>query len=299
MKKKIFLSGVGGMLGEAFYQVFSKKYELKCTDIDVNEDWLEHLDFCDSHKYNFLVEKFSPHYLFHIGAFTDLEFCEKNQSKTFKTNTDSVKTAVRISNNLNIPLLYISTAGIFDGLKEFYDEDDLPKPMGVYAISKYEAEKFVIQNCKKFLICRAGWMMGGGPKKDKKFIQKIIKQIKDGKKELFIVDDKFGTPTYTYDFAKNTEVLIDTENFGLYNMACEGNTSRYEVTEEILKILNLKNSIKLTKVNSDYFSKVFFAKRPNSENLLNKKLNKKGLNLMRPWRDTLKEYLENSYSSYL
>ena len=299
MKKNIFLSGVGGMLGEAFYQVFSKKYELKCTDIDVNEDWLEYLDFCDSNKYNFLVEKFSPHYLFHIGAFTDLEFCEKNQSETFKTNTDSVKTAVKISNKLNIPLLYISTAGIFDGLKEFYDEDDLPKPMGVYAISKYEAEKFVIQNCKKFLICRAGWMMGGGPKKDKKFIQKIIKQIKDGKKELFIVDDKFGTPTYTYDFAKNTEVLIDTENFGLYNMACEGNTSRYEVTEEILKILNLKNSIKLTKVNSDYFSKVFFAKRPNSENLLNKELNKKGLNLMRPWRDTLKEYLENSYSSYL
>ena len=299
MKKKIFLSGVGGMLGEAFYQAFSKKYELKCTDIDVNEDWLEYLDFCDSNRYNFLVEKFSPHYLFHIGAFTDLEFCEKNETETFKTNTDSVKTAVKISNKLNIPLLYISTAGIFDGLKEFYDEEDLPKPMGVYAISKYEAEKFVMQNCKKFLICRAGWMMGGGPKKDKKFVQKILKQIKEGKKELFIVDDKFGTPTYTYDFAKNTEALIDTKNYGLYNMACQGNTSRYEVTEEILKILNLNNSIKLTKVNSDYFSKTFFAKRPNSENLLNKKLNDKGLNLMRPWRETLKEYLDNSYSSYL
>ena len=59
-----------------------------------------------------------------------------------------------------------------------------------------------------------------------------------GKIELFIVDDKFGTPTYTYDFAKNTEALIDTKNYGLYNMACQGNTSRYEVTEEILKILN-------------------------------------------------------------
>ena len=299
MKKKIFLSGAGGMLGEAFYEVFKKNYELKCTDIDVNEDWLEYLDFCDSDKYKLLVEKFSPNYLFHIGAFTDLEFCEKNETETFKTNTDSVKTAVKISNKLNIPLLYISTAGIFDGLKEFYDEEDLPKPMGVYAISKYEAEKFVVQNCKKFLICRAGWMMGGGPKKDKKFVQKILKQIKEGKKELFIVDDKFGTPTYTYDFAKNTEALIDTKNYGLYNMACQGNTSRYEVTEEILKILNLNNSIKLTKVNSDYFSKTFFAKRPNSENLLNKKLNDKGLNLMRPWRETLKEYLDNSYSSYL
>ena len=299
MKKKIFLSGAGGMLGEAFYEVFKKNYDLKCTDIDVNEDWLEHLDFRDSEKYKLLVEKFNPNYLFHIGAFTDLEFCEKNETETFKTNTDSVKTAVKISNKLNIPLLYISTAGIFDGLKEFYDEEDLPKPMGVYAISKYEAEKFVVQNCKKFLICRAGWMMGGGPKKDKKFVQKILKQIKEGKKELFIVDDKFGTPTYTYDFAKNTKALIDTKNYGLYNMACQGNTSRYEVTEEILKILNLNNSIKLTKVNSDYFSTTFFAKRPNSENLLNKKLNDKGLNLMRPWRETLKEYLDNSYSSYL
>ena len=299
MKKKIFLSGVGGMLGEAFYEVFSKKYTLKCTDKDVNEDWLERLDFCDSEKYRLTVEEFSPDYLFHIGAFTDLEYCENNQQATFETNTESVKTAVKISNNLNIPLLYISTAGIFDGLKEFYDENDEPKPMGVYAISKYEAEKFVVQNSKKFIICRAGWMMGGGPKKDKKFVKKILQQIKDGKKELFIVDDKFGTPTYTNDFAKNTLALIESNNFGLYNMACEGNTSRLEVTEEILKILNLSKKIKINKVNSDYFSKTFFAKRPNCENLLNKKLNDKKLNLMRPWKETLREYLKSSYSDYL
>ena len=299
MKKKIFLSGVGGMLGEAFYEVFSKKYTLKCTDKDVNEDWLERLDFCDSEKYRLTVEEFFPDYLFHIGAFTDLEYCENNQQATFETNTESVKTAVKISNNLNIPLLYISTAGIFDGLKEFYDENDEPKPMGVYAISKYEAEKFVVQNSKKFIICRAGWMMGGGPKKDKKFVKKILQQIKDGKKELFIVDDKFGTPTYTNDFAKNTLALIESNNFGLYNMACEGNTSRLEVTEEILKILNLSKKIKINKVNSDYFSETFFAKRPNCENLLNKKLNDKKLNLMRPWKETLREYLKSSYSDYL
>ena len=299
MKKKIFLSGVGGMLGEAFYEVFSKKYILKCTDKDVNEKWLEYLDFCDTEKYRLNVEEFSPDYLFHIGAFTDLEYCENNQQATFETNTQSVKTAVKISNNMNIPLLYISTAGIFDGLKEFYDEDDEPKPMGIYAISKYEAEKFVVQNSKKFIICRAGWMMGGGPKKDKKFVKKILQQIKNGKKELFIVDDKFGTPTYTHDFAKNTEALIETDNFGLYNMACEGNTSRLEVTEEILKILKLSDKIKINKVKSDYFSKTFFAKRPNCENLLNKKLNDKKLNLMRPWKETLKEYLNNAYADYL
>ena len=53
------------------------------------------------------------------------------------------------------------------------------------------------------MICRAGWMMGGGPKKDKKFIQKIMKQIKNGQNELNIVNDKMGTPTYTHDLARN------------------------------------------------------------------------------------------------
>ena len=75
-KKKIYAAGCGGMLGEAFYKVFSKQYELKCSDIDVNEDWLSFLDFRDLEAYKKDVTKFKPDYLFHIGAFTDLEFCE-------------------------------------------------------------------------------------------------------------------------------------------------------------------------------------------------------------------------------
>ena len=101
-------------------------------------------------------------------------------------------------------------------------------------------------------------MMGGGPKKDKKFIQKIMKQIKDGKKELFIVNDKFGTPTYTYDFAKNTKKLVETKSYGLFNMVCEGNTSRLEVAKEILKIFDLEKKILIKEVGSDFFSKKFF-----------------------------------------
>ena len=299
MKKKCFLAGVGGMLGEAFYFEFSKDYELYCTDKDVNEKWLHYLNFCEKDIYKSEVIKFNPDYLFHIGAFTDLEYCETHKDETIKTNTDSVISAVEISNELKIPLLYISTAGIFDGKKDFYDETDIPKPIGVYASSKYEAEKYVIKNCKKYLICRAGWMMGGGPKKDKKFIQKIIRQIKDGKKELFVVNDKFGTPTYTVDFAKNTRKLIETNNFGLYNMVCEGNTSRLEVTKEIINILKLKEKIKINEVESSFFSKKFFAERPKSENLINSALNKKGLNLMRPWKETLKEYINKYYLDYI
>lgn len=297
--KKIYIAGCGGMLGEAFYAKFKNDYEIKCTDIDVNEEWLSLLDFRDFDAYRKDVINFKPDYLFHLGAFTDLEYCELNVEETYRTNTISVENACYIANELDIPLLYISTAGIFDGQKELYDDWDIPNPLGHYARSKYAGEKFVKENVRKHLICRAGWMMGGGPKKDKKFVQKLMRQIKEGNSELFIVSDKDGTPTFTHDFAKNVKILIEKEFWGLYNMVCGGETSRFEVAEEMLKILSLENKIKITPVNSDYFKKIYFADRPASERLVNYKLSLRDLNLMQDWRVALKEYISQYYQDYL
>ena len=298
-KKKIYIAGCGGMLGEAFYRQFKDDYVLECTDIDVNENWLSFLDFRHFNAYKNDVFQFHPDYLFHLGAYTNLEYCELHQDETYLTNTLSVENAVYIANQLNIPLLYISTAGIFDGSKKDFDDWDMPSPLGCYARSKYAGELFVKENIKRHLICRAGWMMGGGPKKDKKFIQKIMKQIKEGKKELNIVNDKLGTPTYTHDFAANVRLLIEKEYWGLYNMVCSGETSRLEVAEELLRILKLEDRIKINEVSSGYFKNEYFAERPPSERLLNRKLNLRNLNIMRNWKVALKEYIKDYYSDYL
>ena len=297
--KKIYIAGCGGMLGEAFYLQFKNNYELKCTDIDVNADWLSFLDFRDFKAYENDVADFIPDYLFHLGAYTDLEFCENNPDDTYATNTLSVENAVYIANKFDIPLLYISTAGIFDGKKEFYDDWDQPNPLGVYARSKYQGERFVVENSKCYLICRAGWMMGAGPKKDKKFINKLMKQLKDGSKNLYIVNDKDGTPTYTHDFAKNVKLLLENEYWGLYNLVCNGKTSRLEIATELLNLLNIQDSIKINSVSSDYFKEEYWSDRPPSERLINVKLNLRGLNIMNDWKESLKEYLENYYSNYL
>ncbi len=299
MKKKIYMAGCGGMLGEAFYHCFKVDYDLKCTDIDVNEDWLQNLDFRDYDKYLLDVEKFKPSYLFHIGAHTSLEYCELNKEDAYRTNTLSVENAVNISNKLKIPIIYISTAGIFEGAKKFYDESDLPNPGSHYAKSKYKGELYVQNNSNKYLICRAGWMMGAGPKKDKKFIQKIMLQLRENKKELFIVNDKTGTPTYTHDFVKNLKLLLENESWGLYNLVCSGSTSRLEVAKELLNILGLDKEIKIKEVQSDYWKKDYFAPRPDCESLVNKKLNLLGLNIMRDWKICLKEYINNYYKDYL
>ena len=141
--------------------------------------------------------------------------------------------------------------------------------------------------------------MGGGPKKDKKFVAKILNQIKAGVSELNVVDDRLGTPTYTYDFAYNTKLILENRLWGLYNLVCQGVTGRYEVASRILSILNLHDKININKVNSDFFSKEYFAPRPLSERLVNKKLQIKNLDIMRDWETCLEEYLNKSYSDFL
>jgi len=293
--KKIYIAGCGGMLGLAFYKEFKDIYSLRCSDIDINEDWLEYLDFRDYDAYLKEVRDFNPDWLFHLGAHTDLEFCELNIEEAYETNTSSVENAVKISKSLHIPLLYVSTAGIFGGAKDTYDETDKPKPLGHYGRSKYLGEIFVQENYDNYLICRAGWMMGGGPKKDKKFIQKIISQIKGGSKTLHIVNDKLGTPTYTHDFACNTKLLIEEEQRGLFNMVCGGLTGRLEVARELVKLLGLRDKIKIQEVTSGFFSKEYFAERPDSERLINKRLDDLNLNIMRDWEISLKDCLKEYY----
>ena len=296
---KIYMAGAGGMLGEAFYDEFKDSYELKCTDKAPNEPWLDLLDFRDLDAYWKQVLDFSPDYLFHIGAHTDLEFCERNPSEAYSTNAMAVENAVSISNKLDIPLLYISTAGIFDGHKEVYDDWDVPNPICHYARSKYAGELFVRENSRRYVICRAGWMMGGGPKKDKKFIQKLMAQIKSGADKLHVVNDKLGTPTYTVDFARNTKLILEKEYWGLYNMVCDGVTGRFEVAAELLRLIDKEAEIDLEAVESEHFRAEYFAARPASERLICEKLKLRDSYLMRDWKVCLEEYVKTAYGGYL
>jgi len=296
---KVYVAGCGGMLGEAVHKIFSRSHEIKCSDIDVNETWLEYCDFRDFDQYSSSVESFAPDLLIHLGAHTSLEYCEENPDDTYRTNTLSVEHAATMAAAHGIPMVYISTAGIFDGQQLTYDDWDQPNPLGIYARSKYLGEKIVENRVPKHYIFRAGWMMGGGPKKDKKFISKIMKQINAGATDLKVVDDKLGTPTYTVDFATNMERMVNTKFYGLYNMVCGGETGRFEVAEELVKVLGLEDKVSVSAVSSDYFSQEYYAPRPPSERLINYKLNLRNLNLMRDWKLSLGEYVKDYYPGYL
>jgi dTDP-4-dehydrorhamnose reductase len=291
--KKVFITGCGGMLGKAVYERFSPYCQVLATDIDVNEPWLEHGDVIDFQEISEKASKFKPDLIINLAALTDLEHCEQNPEITWKTNALGAENMALISKKLNAAHIYVSTAGIFDGKKEYYNDFEQPNPISIYAKSKYYGEVIVEKMLDNYFIFRAGWMMGGGIKKDKKFIKKIFQQILYGKKQLFVVDDKLGTPTYTVNFAEAMFEIVQTELFGLYNMVCEGSCSRYEVALEFIKLLELEKEIKIDIVDSDYFKGEYFAPRPNSEKLLNLKLSSRGINYMKDWKECLSDYVES------
>lgn len=296
---KILITGCGGMLGDAFYKYYSNKSTVLATDIDLNRPWLKYMDVREKQEVETIIKDFQPDLIFHLAALTDLEYCETHPDECYLTNSIGTENIATLCKKYEIPLLYICTAGIFDGKKDEYDDWDTPNPINVYGRSKWIGEDFISKNLNEFFICRAGWMMGGGPEKDKKFVNKIIKQIRNGNKKLYVVDDKLGTPTYTHDFAKNVHNLIESNNYGIFNMICDGNCSRYDVAEEIVKILNQKDEIALEKVSSNYFKKEYFAPRPFSEKLIPYKLKLRKIYTMKHWKVSLKEYLNKNFSDLI
>src|SRR5688500_957403 len=288
---KVLLLGAGGMLGKAVYEVFSKNYkQVMATDIDLNEPWLSFLDFREYSQVEKAFTSFQPDLVLHLGALTDLEHCEKNIENSWLTNALGPENTAILCKRYNIPMVYISTAGIVDGAQDVYNDFDAPNPLSIYAKSKYYGEVFVKTYLEKFFIFRAGWMMGGGVKKDKKFINKIFKQIQGGATELFVVNDKLGTPTYTNDFANGIHKVVQSGLYGLYNQVCGGSCSRLDVAREFVRLLGLEQKVKVTQVTSDYFNDTYFAPRPLSEKLVNMKLDARGLNFMRDWKVCLAEY---------
>jgi dTDP-4-dehydrorhamnose reductase len=295
---KVLVTGGGGMLGAALLPYF-RAYcgEVLSTDQEVSVDCMQILNVTEHQKVTDLVASFQPNLILHLAAVTGLEYCEDHPQLAEDVNATATRHIATLARKNDVPLVYISTANVFDGNKTSpYIEADLPAPIMVYGQTKYDGEQFVRAICEKYYVIRAGWLVGGGVSRGHKFVHKILAQILEGKKTLHVVDDKFGTPTYTHDFAMNLFKLLAVESYGTYHMVCEGSGSRYDVAKELVRLCGLEGEIELVAVGSGFFKDDYFAPRPASEVLLNANLEKEGLNLMRNWKVALSDYLEKEYS---
>jgi dTDP-4-dehydrorhamnose reductase len=289
---RIYVAGAGGMLGDAVVTACREVAEVRATDREQRASWLGVVDVADQAAFAADVEAFDPDLIVNLAAETDLEFCELNPDRAHASNTLGAIHGGQIATRLDVRYVYISTAGIFGGEKDVFDDGDEPNPLTVYARTKLAGEQYVTAEVPRHLVLRPGWMMGGGPDLDKKFVNKVYRQIIGGANRIHAVTDRLGSPTYTHDFARGLLTVAATDLSGTYNQVCHGDASRYDVAAELVELLGLGDEVEVVPVTSDHFATEYFAERPASEQLANTALAAVGLDTMRHWRDALADYAQ-------
>jgi len=287
---KILFTGTAGMLAaEIVPVVMREKHQVVLTDINRRLPDIDALDVTVKEDVLRKVGRMRPDYIFHLAAETDVDLCEKDPDHAFRVNTLGTQNIVSACKDLGVKLVYISTGAVFDGNKpDPYTEFDDPAPVNIYGQSKLQGEVIVTDQLTDYFIIRAGWMVGGW-ELDKKFVYKIVCQLKEGKKKLMAVEDKSGSPTFTKDFAANILKVINTRRFGLYHMANKGTCTRYDMAVKIVEFMGLTDEVKIEPVGSDKFP--LPAPRARSEMMRNYKLDLLGLNNMPHWEESLADYI--------
>jgi dTDP-4-dehydrorhamnose reductase len=297
---RILVTGAAGMLassvvpellrsGEA---VFGSTLEVHQTDINLRTHAIRQLDVRDFRSVEGSVDLVAPDIVFHLAAETDVDRCEREPDHAYLTNTVGTENVALACQKRDIPLLYISTGGVFDGNKpEPYTEFDSPGPVSVHGCSKLHGEIAVQRLLRRHFIVRAGWMVGGY-EIDKKFVYKIIEQLRQGQRELKVVTDKYGSPTFTKDFAANLLPLLQSERYGLYHMCNLGGASRYQIAVKIVELMGLCGSVTVRPLISAEFP--LSAPRARSEMMHNYRLDLLGMNKMPRWESSLQDYVRSN-----
>jgi dTDP-4-dehydrorhamnose reductase len=290
---RIFLTGGSGMLAaEVVPELKRHGHEVLAYSLNPRLSDIQKLDITDKAKVFEAIKKTKPDFVFHLAAATDVDRCQREPEYAFQVNTLGTENIALACQEFNIPLVYISTAGVFYGDKKTpHVEFDPPNPKNIYGHSKLQGEIVVRNLLSRYFIVRAGWMVGGW-EIDKKFVYKIVSQIKEGKTELRAVSDKFGSPCFTKDFARSLVTIVNTGRYGTYHLANQGTASRYQIALKIVELLGLKDKVKVLPVDSSVFPTE--APRADSEMMHNYKLDLLGLNQMPHWEVSLEEYIRTN-----
>lgn len=276
---KVLVTGANGQLG---YDVVK---ELQKQNIECFGATRKDFDIIDFEATRNFIINYSPDAVIHCAAYTAVDKAEDEKEQCYLVNFEATENIAQICKKINAKMLYISTDYVFDGTKEgFYEVDDLPNPINVYGKSKLLGEQAVQNLLEKYFIVRISWVFG---EHGNNFVKTMLKLGKE-RKEINVVADQYGSPTYTADLAPLLVEMIKTDCYGIYHVTNEGICSWAELAEEIFKVsrMNVKvNHITTT----EYFTK---AKRPLNSRLSKRKIDKIFYKLF-AWQEALKLYINN------
>jgi len=230
MAEKIVLFGAKGMLGSDLFSLRAKDniipLDLPEFDITAKAPLEKALQDADV--------------VINCAACTDVEKAESQAPQAFKVNAEAVANLAKIAHKKNIYIIHISTDFVFDGKKQTpYLETDAPNPINVYGKSKLAGEKLLTENHDFYAIIRLQWTYG---KNGNNFVTKLI-SLSRQKSSLKVVNDQFGSPTWTHEAAKVIREFAAKKPQGLFHYAAAGFTSRYEMAKFVFEKLKINAQV--------------------------------------------------------
>ena len=287
---KVAVIGANGQLGCDLVTAFSGKGD------EVSGVTHADMEISDLSSVSHVLGDIQPQVIVNTAAMHHVENCEREPEKAFAVNAVGPRNLAHVARDLDAVLLHVSTDYVFDGSKGSpYFEDDEPRPLNAYGITKLAGEHFVRATTPKQFVVRTSGLYGKSPCRAKgglNFIELMLKLAKE-RGEVRVVDNEFVSPTSTAELAGQLVQLSHSDCYGLYHATAEGSCSWFEFAREIFAIT--ETPVRLKVAGPDEFpAKVA---RPKYSVLENRALKSRGLNAFKPWQDGLHKYLGNRIKS--
>jgi len=271
---KVLVTGAGGQLGRELLAALSEE--------DVEGRDHRSLDISIETAVMAAVREIRPQWVINAAAFTDVDGAETAQDAAFAINARGPANLATAAAEVNAGLVHISTDYVFDGTKgAAYTENDDPNPLSVYARSKFEGERSVLNSNASAFVLRTAWLYG---RHGKNFVKAILDAAGKGK-PLRVVADQIGSPTSVEDLAAAITGLIRRPARGLFHVVNAGACSRFEFAKAIVR-----GAVEVQPITSAEARRP--APRPRNSSLVSVRWLSVGLPALRPWRAALDAYLD-------
>jgi dTDP-4-dehydrorhamnose reductase len=279
--KRVLITGANGMLGSSLMK------KLNCENLYGFS--VEDMDITNRENVQAILTKVKPHIIIHTAAFTNVEDCEVEKDKAYLVNTIGTQNLVDYCLDKDVLFVYISSTGVYGTQKkeEAYNEFDIVNPTTIHHKSKVLGEEVVKNHLKRFLIIRTGWLYGGSKENQKNF---VYKRYLEGltKDTIYSDDSQTGNPTYIENLCNQIELMLKEKIYGLFNCVDDAQmVSRFEYVKTIIELFDLPCKVDIAP--KGFFKRV--APVSKNESAVNYKLNLLGKNVMRSWKISLEDYI--------
>ncbi len=278
----IIISGAGGQLGYDLCRKLRTKHEVQPYNS-------KELDITSATQIKKILTGNKIDVLVNCAAYTGVDSCEEEREKCFAVNATGPKLLSEYCRENNIRLIHISSDYVFDGQKKEpapYTENEPTNPVSCYGRSKLAGEENIIKTMDNYLIIRTAWLYGIN---GHNFLKTMLRlAIKQPTKQIKVVNDQFGSLTWTFNLAEQIEQLIESNLKGIIHATAEGSTTWHDGACYFLEKMGIKHNI--TPCSTKEYPTP--ARRPQNSILDNSVLKAHKANLMEQWQTSMDKFIE-------